>query len=161
MSSKEKDKTRKDRRGPFKVWMNDLMGNGHLFRTIVKYGFYDTQSFTDFMIAYTQMQREEKDSGDVHPTASEKQKLREQALKARADLKEGRRLSNKSFLELSQAQRDLVCKFQSGELERKVKDANKKYGYGQGVTRMTREESVLFRVTANGLEGFNRLVEEW
>ena len=66
----------------------------------MKYGFYDTQSFADFMVAYTQMQREERDSGDLHPTASMKPWrqftvaiLRKHALKGRAILKEARRLN--------------------------------------------------------------------
>ena len=104
--------------------MSDLMGNVQLFRAVVKYGFFDIQSFADFMYAYTQMQGEARNSGDLHPTASEKESLRTHALMARANLREGRRLSKKSK-PLSDEQQELLCKFESGELEREVLAANK------------------------------------
>ena len=108
------------------------MGNVHLFLAVVKYGF-NTKSFADVMYAFTQMQGEARNSGDLHPTASEKESLRTHALMARANLREGRRLS-KTSKPLSDEQQKLVLKLESGELEREVFAANKKYGHGQGVT---------------------------
>ena len=72
-------------------------------------------SFADLMYAFTQMQREARNSGDVHPTVSNKESLRAHALLAHANLREGRRLS-KTSKPLSDEQHRLVRKFESGEL---------------------------------------------
>ena len=143
MNRKEKNKARQLRRGSFKAWMNSLMGNGQLFRAIVKYGFFDTQSFAHFMRAFTEMQVEARNSGDIRPTASEREEARANARMARANLREGRRLSKTRKL-LTPKQGRLLCRFQRGELEREVLDANQKYSHGQGVTRMSTEDAVLY-----------------
>ena len=118
MSRKEKMKTRQLRRGSFKAWMNSLMGNGQLFRAIVKYGFFDTKSFAHFMKAFTQMQVEARNSGDIPPIASEREKLRTHARTARVNLREGRRLSKTRKL-LTPKQGRLLCRFTRGELDEK------------------------------------------
>ena len=57
---------------------------------------------------------------------------------------------------MSREQRELLAKLESGELEREAVAANQKYGYGEGVTRMTTEASVLYRVTCNNLDDYRR-----
>ena len=52
------------------------------------------------------------------------------------------------------AEQKLVLKLDSGELEREAVDANKKYGHGEGVTRMSTEEAVLYRVSSNQLDNY-------
>ena len=153
MNRKEKNKARQLRRGSFKAWMNSLMGNGQLFRAIVKYGFFDTKSFAQFMGAFTQMQVEAKNSGDILPTASEREEARANARRARANLREGRRLSKSRKL-LNPKQSMLLRKFERGELEQEVSEANQKYRHAQGVTRMSTEDAVLFRVSCNQLDDY-------
>ena len=149
----EKRAARQDRRGPFKMLMSDLMGNAQLFRAVVKYGFFDTQSFAHFMRAFTEMQVEARNSGDIRPTASEREEARANARMARANLREGRRLSKTRKL-LTPKQGRLLCRFQRGELEQEVLEANQKYRHAQGVTRMSTEDAVLFRVACNQLDDY-------
>ena len=49
---KETTSVRCSRRGAFKVWVHERMGNTALFRAIVKHGFFDTQSLSEFMVAF-------------------------------------------------------------------------------------------------------------
>ena len=121
----------------------------------VKYGFIDTKSLAEFMFAFKQMQDEAKDSGGSHPTAAEKESLRQDALCARAKLREGKRLAHTNK-QLSREQRELLAKLESGELEREAVAANQKYGYGEGVTRTSTEEAVLYRVSGNSLDDYHR-----
>ncbi len=114
------------------------MGNAQLFRAVVKYGFMKPKTLAAFMYAFKQMQIEASCSGAIHPTAQEKEELRNRALKARANLREAKRLTN-TAKPLSAEQEQLLDKFDSGELEREAFAASRKYGFGEGVNRMSKE----------------------
>ncbi len=94
MSRDQKGVIRGKIRGAYKVWENRLMGNAQLFRAVVKYGFIKPKTLSAFMYAFKQMQIEASSSGDSHPTARRKEELRNRALKARANLREAKRLTN-------------------------------------------------------------------
>ena len=133
------------------------MGNAHLFRAVVKFGFIKPKTLSAFMCAFKQMQIEASSSGDSHPTAQRKEELRNRALKARANLREAKRLTNTAKpKQLSVEQEQLLDKYNTGELEREVLNANRKYGYGEGVNRMSKEEAVHFRMVGNSLDDYHR-----
>ena len=82
-------------------------------------------------------------------TVLEKEEARNNAFRARAILKEAKRLSSTVQLkELSVEQEYLLDQYESGELKRALEIANRKYGYGAGVHRMSKEEAVHFRMMA-------------
>ena len=133
------------------------MGNAQLFRAVVKFGFIKPKTLSSFMYAFKQMQIEESSSGDLHPTAQEKEELRNRALIARANLKEAKRLNNtEQPKQLSKEQEHLLDQYENKELQRAVLIANTKYGYGAGVHRMSKEEAVHFRMMANSLSDYQR-----
>ena len=99
------------------------------------------------------MQVEARNSSDIHPTASEREEARANARMARANLREGRRLFN-SKKRLNTKQAKLLGKFKRGELDQEVSEANQKYRHAQGVTRMSTEDAVLYRVACNQLDDY-------
>ena len=143
---------RNHRRGAFKAWLRDRMGNAALFRAVVKHGFFDTRSLSEFMVAYHEMQ----DRGDLHPTVetppTERESLRVEVVKARMKVSRARRLA---VLDrpLSPYEEDPVYKLEFGDLERIRQQADKAYGHGAEVPRLTME-AVLYRVSGNELDNY-------
>ena len=121
------------------------MGSVDLFSVVVKHG--DLMDLVDFRLALRQ--EKARNSGDSHLTEVEKEDLCTNALIARAKLREGRivakRCTKRREEQLSDEEQKLVLKLHSGELERDAVEANKKYGIGEEVTRMSTEEAVLYR----------------
>ena len=151
LSREEKTNLRNHRRGAFKAWLRDRMGNAALFRAVVKHGFFDTRSLSEFMVAYHVMQ----DRGNLHPTVetspTERERRRAEALKARMNVSRARRLAV-LYRPLLPYEQDLVYKLEFGDLEKIRQQADKAYGHGAEVSRMTTMDAVLHRVSGNELD---------
>ena len=152
LSRPTKKRIRDDRRSAFKAWKRQLMGNVHFLHAVMRHGIFQIRDQQDLATALLQAQSsvDEHHADDVAGAAklmANKDTLREEAVKARQQVKRARKLrdASNSGTELTQNQKVLCIQLESGELERIRNQKDRAYGHGQSVTNLSLEQAAVMR----------------
>ena len=124
----------------FEAWLNKYLGNRHVAKAVIRYGFTNMQSITTVMLAIGKEKTEEankrKREEEAHGAGEPVWRLRRDANLARKVLREGQRLQRKvdsgriRWDRLSNRERQLVEDYTAKRLHVKVDQANRQYGHG-------------------------------
>ena len=154
-----------DVRGPFKVWARELLGDHAFLVAVLRHGLFD---FSDLK-QYAELLAAErsKDDGDTQPGGvkqpTRKEVLRQQALRARRELREVRQRALRARRQLREAkkfrrwredgwqlhpgQEFQVKLLELGRLEERMRAANVSYGHGVGAdTGLTKEQAMTLEI---------------
>ena len=144
-------KYRGDARGAFKAWARQLLGDHSFLLAVLRYGlfeFRDLKQCAEFLVFESSKSRGDARPGGVQQPTRTKA-LRQQALKARRDLKEAQKFQawHEDGHNLNWWQECQVKQLQIGNLEKKMVEANVAYGHGVGAnTSFTREQAMTMEV---------------
>jgi hypothetical protein len=152
LSRNTKKKIRGERRSACKSWKWTLMGNVHFLHAVMRNGIFQLRDQQDLATALLQAQSsvDEHHADDVagaRALMAHKDTLREEAVKARQQVKRARKLldASNSGAELTQCQQVLCIQLESGELERIRNQKDRAYGHGQSVTNLSLEQAAVMR----------------
>ena len=133
-------------RSRHRIWMTKLMGNWNFFKVTLRYGYFDAANKKELVKAILQERATSQTSGGKHPTGSAE--LRKVALHARQEYKRATKLRDTAKKDRPQTKDELklLGLLADGTLNRRLLDANRAYGHGEGTQdTVTKEQRILMK----------------
>ena len=148
-SRQEKKQINSDFRGAFVVWLRTLLGDKAFVFALLRHGIFD---FSDLRRCVQALRQELTGSTAEVATCKPDPELRQAALRLRRqerDAKKWARWTSQGWNCTSWQQKQIIL-LETGELEKRVREANAAYEFGKGAEeRLSREQAMIFEVFTN------------
>ena len=163
LSRNTKVKIRSDRRSAFKSWKSQLMGNIHFLHAVMRQDIFQLRNQQDLATAllHEQSSVDEHHADDVAravESVSNRETLRAEAVHARQQIKEARKLvhASNSGAVLTRSETNLCIQLKTGELEEDRKQKDKAYIYRNPMTSLSIEMATVLRANQRNIENLEK-----